>query len=39
MKTEFKDINNPTTIKALHHLNEMYENARLALIEMENQLF
>ena len=28
-----KNVNNPTTVAALAHLEEMYNNARLALVE------
>jgi hypothetical protein len=28
-----KNINNPTTVTALAHLEEMYNNARIALVE------
>lgn len=32
MNIETKDINDPNTVTSLKHLNEMYENAKLVLI-------
>jgi hypothetical protein len=33
MKTDTKSINDPNTVEALKHLEEMYNNARVALVE------
>jgi len=33
MNTEEKSVNDPKTIEALKHLEEMYNNAKIALVE------